>query len=187
MRNPLANGHFANHPPAGKPANAVGWPFDFPPTLAPELCAFLPNVFAVRRPSERPRLCPHTICLVAAAEIGDGEEVFLDYGLEMATDNPQGLPPWFAAARFRGDQVPRPSSAATTDREAQLDAAKVALLEWTQRFERDAGRKPNRHELTADPVAAALFAEFARLRDLEWPDEDENQGDGSGDTARPPR
>jgi hypothetical protein len=31
--NGWANGHFANHPPKGKAANVVGWPYDFPPQV----------------------------------------------------------------------------------------------------------------------------------------------------------
>jgi hypothetical protein len=99
--NGWANGHFANHPPRGAPANVIGWPYDFPPQLPARLRHLLPNCYAGRRaddlddvaadstngdasssPQPRARLCRHSIVLVAATRLRDGDECFLDYGFE---------------------------------------------------------------------------------------------------------
>ena len=141
LGNAWANGHFANHPPRGKTANVVGWPYDFPVANLPErLLPLLPNSYAVRAPPATDSmacadsvshknaltLCPHTIVLVAAVDLEDGEEAFLDYGFEQASDGQQqapasspssssssssssdastssSVPPWFFPARLRGD------------------------------------------------------------------------------------
>jgi hypothetical protein len=128
-RNGWANGHFANHPPKGTSANVVGWPYDFPAQLPPRLRPLLPNAYAGRRADDLPtseaaaaavggvrgglrpvaRVSRHTIVLVAAAALADGDECFLDYGFEhdptssdAAADS---LPAWFHPAKLRGDQV----------------------------------------------------------------------------------
>ena len=45
---------------------------------------------------------------------------------------------------------------------------KQALADWREGFEKEHGRKPNRHDLAADRIAASLFEEFGRLNKLEW-------------------
>ena len=45
------------------------------------------------------------------------------------------------------------------------------LLEWRVNFERQQGKKPNRHDLFDDKDAADLFAQFQALTTMEYPAE----------------
>ena len=202
--NGWANGHFANHPPRGRSANVVKWPYDFPPQLPARLLPLVPNAYALlRKPADpamaaRPRLSKHTLVLVAAVDLEDGDECFLDYGFgecfdeagheaELSSSGGGGgvqRPAWLVPAALRGDVLVDPA----VDEEARdgeaggegsrgakakkppcaLEVAKGELLAWRAAFEEASGKAPTRNDIAADPVAAGLFAEFSRLSKLEW-------------------
>ena len=203
------------------------------PQIPERLLPFLPNTYALKREADpSPRLCRHTIVLVAACDLRSGDECFLDYGFEHAPtnnnnnqttsasgDDDEGgggivdrLPSWFTPAKFRGDilvteeddddddeddeveggegeaQVAHGSASDGAEMKVNpkkkkkkkkkkqaspLEVARSTLLDWRQSFESREGRAATRHDLQADPVAAALFEEFSRLNKLEWAEEDE--------------
>ena len=197
--NAWANGHFANHPPRGRSANVIGWPYDFPVANLPErLVPLLPNSYAVRAPFRNTSglergggnnlvICPHAIVLVAATDLRDGDEAFLDYGFEQvssdgggggtgaSTSSESSLPSWFFPARLRGD-VLITDNAADEEIEKSIsprDAAYNALMEWKAEFSaKNGGQAPGFSDLMGDPTAKALFEEFQRHNPLEWDEDD---------------
>ena len=88
-RNPYALGHKINHPPRGKPANVVGWPYDFDiHFLTQEMIPYVPNWYGLTLDKLDPTsnyeeedpeyiLSTETIVFLAAAEIKDGDEISL--------------------------------------------------------------------------------------------------------------
>ena len=174
-KNGWANGHFANHPPPGTPATVVAWPYDFPPSLPPRLLPFLPNCYAARRVGDEPRISRHSLVLVAATTLRDGDECFLDYSLDHAASLAAERPPWLSEPPLRGDTLvafqdsDQAGCASGQDQPpSPLETVKGALGEWRARFEEENGRTATRADLFGDPVAAALFEEFQRLNILEW-------------------
>ena len=137
--NGWANGHFANHPPKGTPANVIGWPYDFPPQLPARLRHLLPNCYAGRRADDvddvtlestnggastsqqpRARLCRHSIVLVAATHLRDGDECFLDYGFE---HDPVGRASSPTSSGAASSSIDGKESGSTKNGDAAADAA----------------------------------------------------------------
>jgi hypothetical protein len=172
-KNGWANAHFANHPPRGSTANVIAWPYDFPPQCPPSLFPYLPNTYAMRSTidDEVTRLSRHTIVLVAACEMNDGDECFLDYAIDKHDDanNNITLPDWYSPPVLRNDKLAEDSSNIEDIKPmTQLDVCKKALQHWKEEFNKVNGRAPNRHDMIKDPVAFALFTEFQRLNTLTW-------------------
>ena len=187
-RNPYALGHKINHPPRGKSANVVGWPYDFNVHfLTQEMIPYVPNWYGLSLDKLDPTsnygegdpeyiLSTETIVFLAAAEIKDGDEIYLDYGFELSHNNP---PEWFSPAALRhGDtesikKVEWEEYEETT--ESRLAELEKKLMEWRSSFEEEHGRKATRHDIQNNAKSRFLFDEFARLRQLEWPEEMKNQ------------
>ena len=177
--NPYALGHKANHPPTGTTANVVGWPFDFSDIDATDddFARFIPNSHALVLDKDDCNIVSrHTIVLIAAEDIACGEELYLDYGFELSS---QELPSWFSPATLRkGDATPigqEEADEAMRQAEEQRRNLQQQLLEWRSAFETEHGRPPTREDMLRDEVAAELFASFQKLSQLDWPEEMKGQ------------
>lgn len=157
--NPLAVGEMINHPPNGSPANVMGWPVDL--DLVGRGNEYIaPNTFALRPEGEQRPGAPssYTVVMVAAQTLHPGDELYLDYGCELL--EPDEIPVWFAPATLRGD------ANAEDPRVAPALAIRDELHAWRRDFENSRGRKPTRHDMFSDEVAAALFETFQKYRKL---------------------
>jgi len=158
-QNPLAVGEMINHPPEGRPANVMGWPMDLD-IFGKGYEHLAPNTYALR-PEGMPgpgAPCPHTVIMVAAHTLRPGDELYLDYGCELL--ELEDIPVWFAPAALRGDAVEKDPA------KNPAIAVRDELHAWRQQFEARHGRKPTRHDLASDKVAAALFESFQKYRKL---------------------
>eukprot|EP00928_Gymnodinium_smaydae_P090841 TRINITY_DN74555_c0_g1_i1.p1 TRINITY_DN74555_c0_g1~~TRINITY_DN74555_c0_g1_i1.p1 ORF type:complete len:495 (+),score=109.38 TRINITY_DN74555_c0_g1_i1:154-1638(+) len=158
--NPLAVGEMINHPPNGEAANVLGWPVDLDFADA-ERARAAPNAYALRpEGAAAPGApCPYTVVMVAARTLRPGDELYLDYGCELLPV--EDIPVWFTPARlhgYAGDGLDTKENPATAIRDE--------LHAWRDEFLRSRGRRANRHDLLADPVAAALFETFQGYRKL---------------------
>ncbi|VAI46877.1 unnamed protein product [Triticum turgidum subsp. durum] len=107
-RNPLAFGHFANHPPGGSTPNVMICPYDFPLTEK-DMRAYIPNIafggeepvtmkrfgsfwFKSRAPGKQTGESPvlRTLVLVSTRSVCD-EELFLNYRYSSS----KGRPEWY--------------------------------------------------------------------------------------------
>jgi len=159
ISNPLAVGEMINHPPAGKSANVVGWPVDLD-LVRKDRQLHAPNTYALRpEGSQAPGApCPFSVVLLASDTLRPGDELWLDYGCGLL--EVEDIPVWFQPATLRGR---------VSEKDAQENPAfaiQDELHAWRDGFEKRFGRKPTRHDLVNDRVAAALFETFQKYRKL---------------------
>lgn len=164
-QNAMAVGEMVNHPPDGRPANVLGWPVDLnlfgaTPEERAAYASASPNTYGLR-PAGAPAPgapCPYTVVMVAAHTIKVGEELYLDYGMELL--ELEDIPVWFAPASLRGD------AEETDPKKAPAIAIREELHAWREAFERTHGRKPTRNDLLTDPTSVSLFETFQKYRKL---------------------
>ena len=159
------------------------------PSPPPSPCITSPTIQPTNQPTNQPPQC-----FMAATRLEDGQEAFLDYGLDFRAEA-HNIPQWYHSAKSRGDTLalgasqPSPqddvrtkdfvsrevlgedvpsSKAEMSARDAARDQIQKELTAWREEFASTHGRPPNRHELQSDPVAKELFREFKRLSSLRW-------------------
>ena len=178
--NPYAFGHKINHPPPGKSANVIGWPYDFElGFLTKEMLPHVPNWHGLTLSGGSTGgyvLSKHAIVLLAAETLKDGDELYLDYGFELSQTHP---PEWFTPATLRAGDTEAAKTVDweeyKSDTEKRIEELQKMLMEWRTKFEETQGRKATREDIMNDNEARHLFSEFGRLRQLEWPEEMANQ------------
>jgi hypothetical protein len=102
--NELAMAHYANHPPKDVKPNAFMLMYDFPAAMNPEHEDVIPHTF-----EKKPTLLGtidksavhYGMVLMALRDIGDGEEIFLNYRF-----NPKvgGKPDWYHSVNLEEDE-----------------------------------------------------------------------------------
>jgi len=159
-QNPHAVGEMVNHPPEGRTANVMGWPVDLDFSKGEAYMRAAPNAYGLRPDGAASpgAPCPYTVVMVAAETLRPGDELWLDYGCELLEVDQ--IPIWFTPAALRGDANEKDPAA------NPALAIKDELQAWRTGFETRMGRKPNRQDMFADPVAAGLFETFQSYRKL---------------------